>query len=55
MFVDGNVCVYTYVELGNTITILVKAIQYTNGIAVGFLPNVYRLTGVYNVIRRSRL
>ena len=37
--VDGNE--YTRVDLGNTITIEVKAIQYINGNAVAILPNVY--------------
>ena len=40
--VDGNPYVYTRVDLGNTITIQVKAIQYINGNAVAILPNVYR-------------
>ena len=39
--VDGNAYVYTRVDLGNTITIQVKAIQYINGNAVAILPNVY--------------
>ena len=39
--VDGNPYVYTRVDLGNTITIQVKAIQYINGNAVAILPNVY--------------
>ena len=39
--VDGNAYVYTCVDLGDTITIQVKAIQYINGNAVAILPNVY--------------
>ena len=39
--VDGNAYVYTRVDLGNTITIQVNAIQYINGNAVAILPNVY--------------
>ena len=44
MSVDGNAYVYMYtrVDLDNTITIEVKAIQYMNGNAVAILPNVYR-------------
>ena len=34
--------VYTRVDLDNTITIEVKAIQCMNGNAVAILPNVYR-------------
>ena len=39
--VDGNAYVYTRVDLGNTITIQVKAIQYINCNAVAILPDVY--------------
>ena len=47
MSVDGNACVYTRVDLCNTVTILVKAILHRNGNAVAVLPDVHPVTAVW--------
>ena len=44
MYVAGNAYVHRRVYLGNTIKILVKAIQHRNGNELAILPDVYRLT-----------